>query len=88
MLSRFIKLLCYIKEIIPDYEYNKQQLERSMFCTPGIWKSKGSEKDIEENTPVPTREKVYILYFKFQLDVKMSDLTIYAPFYLYRESKD
>lgn len=42
-----------------DHEY-MQQLERSMFRTPGIWESKGSEKDIEECKPTPTREKVHI----------------------------
>lgn len=36
----------------------EQKVERSMVLVPGQWKSKNSEKDIEEIKPIQAREKV------------------------------
>lgn len=48
-----------MEETKTDNEF-KKRLERLMFRTSGLWKSKGSEKEIEENESLPTREKVHI----------------------------
>jgi len=41
----------------------EQQVERSMNRLIGPWDPKGSEKDIEDVKPVPTRERVCLMLY-------------------------
>jgi len=49
----------YVEETQAQIEREvKQKVERSTYRASGHWESKNSDKDIEEITPVQTREKV------------------------------